>query len=432
MFQSHYRWIRENGKRMDSDLRSYLIRRFRIFRWIPCILHHSLIKVLHRLKRIRVLVRLEDPVFSSSQFEHSLSSFGVPSAHYFGSIHTYSLSLSMSQLQEMMKLPEVKKVYLDRKVHALLDTASPTTGAPIAWSHQNQGEGATIAVIDTGIHKHPDLTQPTNRIIGFLDQVNKKTEPYDDNGHGTHCAGDAAGNGVSSDGKYRGPASKAPLVGVKVLNKLGSGNLSDVIAGIQWCINHKEEYNIRVISLSLGSRTNESYKDDPVAQIVEEAWEKGIVVVAAAGNDGPNSHTISSPGTHPRIITVGATDDRGTPDPTDDTIASFSSRGPTADGITKPDITAPGTNITSLRAPRSYIEKTSPDSKVDEHYATLSGTSMATPIVAGIVAILLTEHPDWTPDQVKSALLEKALDMGFPPNTQGAGQVQVDPSFFKE
>src|SRR5690606_13484017 len=206
----------------------------------------------------------------------------------------------------------------------------------------------------------------------FKDFVKGKTSPYDDNGHGTHCAGDAAGNGYASDGKYKGPAPGAKLIGVKVLDKAGSGQLSDVISGIEWCIQNREKYNIRVLSLSLGSRTNSSYKDDPVAQAVEKAWDHGITVVAAAGNDGPDPGTISSPGIHPRIITVGASNDKGTPTIRDDEAASFSSRGPTPDGVTKPDLLAPGTDIVSLRVPRSYIDKMSPDSRINRHYTTLS------------------------------------------------------------
>ncbi|OYD08892.1 S8 family peptidase [Paludifilum halophilum] len=433
MSPTPYRWIREYGCRMDSDLRSCLIRRLHVLRWIPCVLHRAAIRTLHHFRRIRVLVQLEDGTLTASNhLESALYKLNTPSPQYFNSIRTYSLKLSMDQLQEVIELPGVKRVYLDRKVYALLDTATKTTKAPIAWSKGNEGEGANIAVIDTGIHPHSDLTRPQNRIIAFKDFVKGKKSPYDDNGHGTHCAGDAAGNGFSSQGKYRGPASKASLIGVKVLGKTGSGNLSDVISGIQWCIDHKDEYNIRVLSISLGSQSHTSYRDDPIAQIVGQAWKQGIVVVAAAGNDGPDAGTISSPGIHPRIITVGATDDRKTPDLSDDRIASFSSRGPTTDGVIKPDIVAPGSQVTSLRAPGSYIDKMSYESRVDQHYSVMSGTSMATPIVAGIAAILLTEHPEWTPDQVKRNLMKTAADMGLDSQAQGSGQVQIRRSQFTE
>lgn len=340
MSQTHYQWIREHGKRMDSSLRTSLIQRLHILRYIPCLLHRSSLSFLNRMTQVPVLVQV-DQNSVSSQFEHSLQNMYSP-VDYFRSIHTFKMKLNLTQLHKMMNLSEVKKVYLDRKVYALLDTASSTVNAPMGWSHENTGEKAGIAIIDTGVHPHPDLMKPNSRIIAFKDFVKGKTKPYDDNGHGTHCAGCAAGNGYSSEGKYKGPAPGAKIVGVKVLGKTGSGNLSDVIAAMEWCIANQQTYNIRVISLSLGSQTNDSYQDDPVAQIAEKAWDSGMIVVAAAGNDGPEPRTISSPGIHPQIITVGAIDDKKTTNKNDDSIAPFSSRGPTPDGITKPDIVAPG------------------------------------------------------------------------------------------
>lgn len=431
MAQTPYRWIREYGRRMDSSLRSSLIQRLQVLRYVPCVFHRATLSLIHRLSRVPVLVQLDRSLQPDRVFGNTLFAMQSP-RNYFSSIHTVRMNLTLSQLEKMISLPEVKRIYLDRKVHALLDTAVPAVGAPLAWSAGNRGEGATIAIIDTGIHPHPDLVNPQSRILAFKDYVKGKSKPYDDNGHGTHCAGDAAGNGHSSGGKYKGPAPGAKLVGVKVLNKMGAGNLSDVIAGIEWCITHRKKYNIRVISLSLGSRTQTSYRDDPVAQAAEQAWKQGITVVTAAGNDGPDAGTISSPGIHPCVITVGASDDKGTIAISDDDVASFSSRGPTTDHIDKPDVLAPGTGITSLRVPRSYLDKTAPDSRVNRYYTTLSGTSMAAPIVAGLVAVLLTRNPDWTPDQVKEELVQSAKSLGLPPNVQGKGIIQTDPLLFKE
>ncbi|SFS66999.1 S8 family peptidase [Marininema halotolerans] len=428
MALAEFQWIRQHGKRMDSDLRTSLIRRLSILRWVPCIMHRAFLPALQRFRRLPVLVQLNEETITSSALQKNLQSSHASHSTYYSSIQTYRVHLTLKQLQETVTCPEVRRIYLDRKVYTLLDVATKATNAPIAWEHDNEGDGATIAIVDTGIHPHPDLTKPQSRIIAFKDFVKNKTKPYDDNGHGTHCAGDAAGNGFSSQGNYRGPAPEAKLIGVKVLAREGSGNLSTVIAGIQWCIDHRAQYQIRVISLSLGSRSMTNYEDDPVSQIVERAWEHGIVVVAAAGNDGPDSGTISSPGNHPRIITVGATDDHGEPNGTKQTIASFSSRGPTLDGISKPDIVAPGTDIVSLRVKRCYIDKMSPETRVGEHYCTLSGTSMATPIVAGLVALLITRHPDWSPDQIKEALIKHASDIQEDKNSQGAGSAHLDSS----
>lgn len=161
------------------------------------------------------------------------------------------------------------------------------------------------------------------RITAFKDFVKNKATPYDDNGHGTHCAGDVAGNGLLSDGKYRGPAPDANLVGIKVLNKMGSGSLSTVIAGIKWCIQNKSQYQINVLSLSLGSTAEQSAADDPGVKAVEAAWDNGMVVCVAAGNAGPSEQTIGSPGISSKVITVGAVDDHNTVDRSEDVVADF-------------------------------------------------------------------------------------------------------------
>lgn len=296
----------------------------------------------------------------------------------------------------------------------------------IVQVEENQLNDFSIKALtnDTGIYNHPDLT---DRIIAFKDLVNQKAEPYDDNGHGTHVAGDIAASGEMSGYKYRAPTPEAGLVGVKVLNKIGSGSLSVVIEGIQWCIKNKEALGIRVINMSLGSDARQSYIDDPVCQIVEKAWKSGIVVCVAAGNSGPESGSIGSPAIHPEIITVGALDDMNTLNTEDDNVAEFSSRGPTNDGIVKPDVVAPGAKIISLRSPGSLLDKQNKDSRVDKWYTSLSGTSMATPICSGIVAQMLQQNSALTPNQVKARLMETATVLpNLDPNTQGAGVINIE------
>jgi serine protease AprX len=301
--------------------------------------------------------------------------------------------------------------------------ASPTVQAPPLWNAGFTGKGIVVAVVDTGIYEHPDLA---GRIVAFKDLVNQQIRPYDDNGHGTHVAGDIASNGSQSNFLYRGPAPEAGLVGVKVLDKNGSGLLSTVIDGIQWCIDNRETTGIRVLNLSLGSPATESYTGDPLCQAVEKAWDSGIVVCAAAGNEGPEPRTISSPGIHPGIITVGAMNDMNTTSSGDDRVADFSSRGPTIDDLTKPDVLAPGVNIISLRAPGSTLDKQNKQSRVGTWYSSLSGTSMATPVCAGVVAQLLQANGSLTPDRVKARLVETALKLDdLDPNTQGAGVINA-------
>jgi len=313
--------------------------------------------------------------------------------------------LTPDKIKQIKDHEAVERIFYDRIVTSYLDIACEQIGA----NHVREklgltGKGVTIAVIDTGIHPHEDLINPQNRIIAFHDFVNGETSPYDDNGHGTHCAGNAAGNGSLSNEKYMGPAPEASIIGLKVLDEQGSGRLSTIIEGLEWCIDHKNEHAIRIISLSLGAPAYESFRDDPLSLATQVAWHQGIVVCAAAGNSGPAAATISTPAIDPFIITVGSTDDQNTLERTDDLIADYSSRGPTIDSFVKPDIYAPGTNIISLLAPGSKLESQIPEMIIDENYIQLSGTSMATPICAGIIALMLEANPTLSPNDIKSIL----------------------------
>lgn len=313
--------------------------------------------------------------------------------------------LTPKKIREIKDDEAVDRIFYDRIVTSLLDVSSRQIGAVnVQEQYGYTGKGVTVAVIDTGVYAHADLTEPTNRIVAFKDFVNDREEPYDDNGHGTHCAGDAAGNAYRSDGKYIGPAPEASVVGVKVLDENGSGRLSTIIKGISWCMDNKEKYDIRILSLSLGATAHESYRDDPLALATQKAWHNGIVVCAAAGNSGPKQMTIGTPAIDPFIITVGSTADQNTAPRSDDTIAEYSSRGPTIDALIKPDIYAPGTDIISLLAPGSTLEKQLPEQLVGEDYVQMSGTSMATPICAGVVALMLEANPNLSPNDVKSIL----------------------------
>jgi serine protease AprX len=417
-------WINEHGSRIDEALISLLSDKWKFLHHIPSFLRTPTEKTIYKWAEIPILVQWESNTFQRFTHQmHPLHELGFPIRNFFKGIHTCSLPVSISQLQTIIQIPGIKKVFLDREVSILLETGVPTVKAPLIWPTGNEGQAATIAIIDTGIAPHPDLKA---RIIGFHDAIRNKKQAYDDNGHGTHCAGCAAGDGTQSNGKYRGAAPKASLVGVKVLNKYGNGTLSTVIAGIEWCIKHKEEYKIDIISLSLGSDTTSPYTEDPVCQMVELAWKAGMVVVVAAGNEGPDPKTITSPGNDPYIITVGATNDQKTADFSDNQIAPFSSRGPTLDGIAKPDLVAPGTDIISLRSRSSFLDSSMKQNRVDKHYFRLSGTSMATPIVAGVAALILTSYPDLSPDQVKERMMKTACSLNQSATEQGVGLINAE------
>jgi serine protease AprX len=288
-----------------------------------------------------------------------------------------------------------------------------------------------VAVIDSGIANRPDLYKTgttTTRVVYHQSWVGGTA---DDFGHGTHVAGIVGANGADSSGStfrrtYKGVAPGVNLIDLKVLDANGAGSESNVIDAIQTAISLKNTYNIRVINLSLGRPVFESYTLDPLCQAVEAAWKAGIVVVVAAGNYGRDNTlgtrgygTIASPGNDPYVITVGAANAKGTTFTWDDTPATYSSKGPTmVDHIVKPDLIAPGNNVVSLLASTNcslylpsaqvkyatYQDLGGP-SGVSDDYLKLSGTSMATPVVSGTVALMLQKTPSLTPDQVKARLM---------------------------
>ncbi|MDQ0339321.1 serine protease AprX [Caldalkalibacillus uzonensis] len=423
------RFILGFGYKLDRSLRKVLLKPYRTLRWIPCLLYPLLEKILKKTVSLPVIIQFDEQSFQTMDTVMGITRqyWRCRIKHRYPAVGCCSADLNVEAIEKLVTdCPQVKKIFFDREVRALLDVASPAILAHRVHRQGLTGKGVTIAVIDTGIYPHPDLINPENRLVAFKDFVNQRTEPYDDHGHGTHCAGDAVSNGYSSNGTYTGPAPEAQVVGVKVLNGMGSGNLSTVMAGVQWCIDHKEQYGIDIISMSLGSTATQPAKDDPLVQIVEKAWRAGIVVCAAAGNEGPEEGTIASPGISPLIITVGAMDDKGTVTREDDEVAPFSSRGPTVDQKGKPDLLAPGVNIISWRAPGSFLDKASKSGWVGEYYMTMSGTSMATPICAGVAALILEQHPGLSPDEVKRRMLETAQDWDLPPQVQGKGYVDAE------
>ncbi len=326
-------------------------------------------------------------------------------------------NMNIDSINKLSQHPDVDYISFDCKVFALMDIARESIGCQIPHMEGYKGKGITVAVIDTGVTPHNDLIKPNNRIIGFKDFVNDKTTPYDDNGHGTHVAGIIAGNGYSSNRKYAGVAPEANILGVKALDESGSGNTSDIISAIQWIIETKDVYKTKILNLSLGSPATDPYTSDPLVKACNEAIKAGITVVVAAGNSGPASKTILSPGNSPNVITVGAVDDNKTPEIGDDAIAPFSSRGPTKEGLKKPDVVAPGVDIMSLSNTRR------------DGYKSSSGTSMATPFVAGSIALLYNKNNNLNPTNLKSNLKKNCISLKDRYNNQGSGIISLEKLF---
>jgi serine protease AprX len=349
--------------------------------------------------------------------------------------------LSNRKLKALANDPRVKSIHLDRPVKGFVGRTAVTVGARAVQELMGYtGAGIGVAIVDSGVTNwHDDLSNATlqgQRVTHFVDFVNGRTEPYDDWGHGTHVAGIVAGNGFDTLGTRSAIAPGASIIALKALNGDGTSTISTIIAAIDYAVANKDALNIRVLNLSLGAGVYESYLTDPLTLAAKRAVDAGIVVVAAAGNLGkaangqPQYGAIGSPGNAPWVITVGASSTNGTVRRQDDTMAAFSSRGPTMiDYLAKPDLVAPGTGTVSLANPLSAFYTTKSQYLLQGRietpfapYLALSGTSMAAPVVAGAVALMLEANPSLTPNLVKAILQFTAQEYpGYDALTQGAG-----------
>jgi serine protease AprX len=390
--------------------------------------------------------------------QRKITSRGGSLRRTYKKVNSGSYRISASRLSELAADPEVLYIAPDRPLKAKLDYSAAAANVSSVLAQGFIGTGIGVAIIDSGMVKSPDLTM-NSQIVYNQDFTGEVTNPTlnvkdtsnapDTFGHGQHVAGIIASSGrtASCGNCTRSLVGLAPgvnLINLKVLDKDGNGIDSSVIAAIDTAIALKSVYNIRVINLSLGRPFYESYTQDPLCQAVEQAWKAGIVVVVAAGNDGRNNSigtdgygTIEAPGNDPYVITVGAMKTMQTYEKSDDFIASYSSKGPTAiDFVVKPDVVAPGNQVVSLLAsPNETLVSDAPQNRVpvsyytdtksqalSTAYFTMSGTSMATPVVTAAVADLLQAQPTLTPDQVKARIMGTA-SKNFPTSS-----VATDPA----
>lgn len=316
-------------------------------------------------------------------------------------------------------------------------------GADALHAHGITGAGVTVAVLDSGLWEHTALATDTtgrDRIVARYDAIRNtaESEVFDESGHGTHMTSVIAHSGaVTHQGKptgtYKGIAPDVRLVAVKAFDFEGQGDFLDIVRGVQWVVDNREKYDIRVLNLSFAARPRWHYWLDPINQAIMRAWAAGITVVAAAGNEGPEPMTIGSPGNLPYIITVGAVTDSWTLHTRDDDyIPDFSSRGPTPDAHIKPDIVAPGGHITGITRPGSTLTKEYPEYLLRTGEFVMTGSSQASAVVSGMVALLLQLEPDLTPDEVKCKLItsaEPAINrdglLAYSPFEQGYGYVNA-------
>ena len=387
----------------------------------------------------RVIIRLA-PGHSSTELLPLLERMGGTPGPTLDIINAQVVELPATAIAALVNHPLIDRISIDRAVAGTMERTSATIGASaIRETLGYDGTGVGVAIIDSGVTSwHDDLASSDGgqRIARFVDLVANRPTPYDDYGHGTHVAGLIAGSGFDSGGARMGIAPGVRLTVVKVLDEQGKGRVSDVIAAFDYILRNSAELNIRVVNLSVATGVYESYTTDPLTLAAKRLVDAGIVVVTAAGNLGRTAAGlaayggITSPGNAPWVLTVGASNHMGTPTRGDDQMAAFSSRGPTAkDNAAKPDLVAPGVGIESLSNPDStfyralspfLLSGTVPTGY--QPYLSLTGTSMAAPVVTGTIALMLQANPSLTPNAVKAFLQYTAeVYPNYDPLTQGAG-----------
>ncbi len=343
-----------------------------------------------------------------------------------------------SRLAELAGTPGVTAVTADRRAtfeeltyddSTVASQFAKSSQATTAWSQGNLGAGVGIAVLDTGISPMKDFE---GRLVHGPD-LSGEGSLVDTYGHGTVMAGVAGGSGAdsvgSNKGLYAGVAPKSTLVAVKVAGRNGVADVSTMLQGMHWVSAYKDQFNIRVLNISWGTPSTQDPAVDPLNYAVQRLWSQGIVVVVAAGNSGPSAGTITKPGDDPVVITAGAYDDGGNDSLSDDSVPAWSSRGPTAQGLAKPDLVVPGRTLIASRSYGSRVEAENPKALVSPSYIRGSGTSQGAAVTSGLAALLIAHRPSLTPDQVKGLLKGTALPMtgngGGTANAQGTGRVQL-------
>jgi len=411
--------------------------------------------------RVSVILQVDD--VRSAQLNDLFARYGVKVSSRMSRLGTLKVEVPVKALKELAASNEVYHLSADREVRAF-GHVTATTGAdavrqqtttsPLGeiTNYKLDGSGIGIAVLDSGVdtdHESFLALDDSVRVVFSEDFTgeNRTDDPY---GHGTHVAATAAGNGRIANAKYTGIAPNADIINLRVLNETGAGSVSGLLSALEWVMDNRTTYNIRVVNMSLGMLAVDSYQNDPICNAVRSLVDAGVVVVAAAGNNGKNSADekvygqVHSPGIEPAAITVGATNTFGTNGREDDVVTTYSSRGPTRgywtdtddvkhfDNLIKPDLVAPGNKLISAEADNNLLvtERPELDAGVSDienrRQMYLNGTSMATPVVAGTAALLLQVNPNLTPNMVKMIMSYTAQQLaGFNSFEQGAGAVNI-------
>ncbi|MGD8375247.1 MAG: S8 family peptidase [Acidobacteriota bacterium] len=395
--------------------------------------------------RVDVIVRLSREV--RAEHAERLRGRGAEAVRELRGIRGLAATVPVGALDALAADPDVLRISVDEPIHGATNIAVEAMGAwMVREVNGTDGTGIRVAVVDSGVAPVAALgagpDRPLGRIAAWVDLVEPhRPSPVDPYGHGTHVAGIIAGavqevrDASGGRAYYGGVAPGAEIVSVRVLDHRGEGRTSDAIAGLEWVMDHAEELGIRVVNLSFGHPVREPADDDPLVIACREAWRAGLVVVTSAGNLGTTGlGSVSSPGNAPELLTVGALVDWDTAGRSDDTVATYSSRGPSRfDGFVKPDLLAPGDAIVSLRSPHSLLDRSFGENRVgsDSRGAAsptlfrLSGTSMAAASASGGVALLLALAPEMDPDSVKLTLMRTAEKRQESLWARGAGALDL-------
>ncbi|MBO5103003.1 MAG: S8 family peptidase [Clostridia bacterium] len=358
------------------------------------------VKILTTYKTQEVIVFLRD-FCTGKHFIQNFDDCSILGEYPF--IRALAVSVKQNELFRLASQTQVEYVASVMCAKTLMYNARKKINVDNLHKKGITGKGVTVAVIDTGCYPHIDFLLGKSRVKKFVDFVASKVSLYDDNGHGTFVTGVLGGSGLVSNGRYVGIAPDCEIVVLKALNADGQTQAFKVLDAMQWIYENRFLYNIRVVCMSFGSTP--LAKNDPLTMGANSLWDAGIVVVGAVGNDGPKSGSVKSPGSSSKIITVGCADTRGE----QVKIAEFSSRGPIFE-LVKPDLVAPGVEITSLSNSKSF-------------YTKMTGSSVSAPFVAGASALLLQQNKMLTPNQVKSLLMTSTIKLPFGVNDCGAGLI---------
>jgi serine protease AprX len=418
-------------------------------------LEHAAMQPTAHEAQIRTIVQVRDP--QSSNLKQLLERYGVRVHKKMNRLQMMDVELPEGALRELAESDDVQFISADRRV-AALGHLTTTTGAeavraqtrPNGQRYTLDGSGIGIAVLDSGMDREHKAVNDGSRIKASIDFTGERRtdDPF---GHGTHVTGLAAASDEPTHNAYAGIATGADLINLRVLDSNGTGTVSGVLSALNWVLANRTRYNIRVVNMSLGTPAVTSYVNDPICIAVRQLVNAGVVVVAAAGNDGKDETgqavygRIHSPGIEPAAITVGCSNSMGTDSRADDVMATYSSRGPTRsywtdssgvnhyDNLVKPDLVAPGNKVIQAEARENYLITNYPQLEThlytDDHKRLmyLSGTSMAAPTVAGAAALLLEANPTLTPNLVKAILMYTAQPLaGYNLLEQGTGELNIE------